>query len=65
MKNWKNLIIKIEENINISFKHKNKSTLGLICSWILVIAGIAVGIVLSGILNTFTAIRYKSTINES
>jgi hypothetical protein len=31
------LIIKIEENINILYKHKNKSTLGLICLWILVI----------------------------
>ena len=36
-KELEDLIIKIEENINILYKHKNKSTLGLICLWILVI----------------------------
>ena len=69
------LIKEITEKIKNANSHKNKSTLGLIGSGILGIAGIAGGIIvpngfsivygISGILNTFAAVGHKSTINES
>ena len=69
------LIKEITEKIKNANDHKNKSTLGLIGSGILGIAGIAGGIIvpngfsivygISGILNAFAAVGHKSTINES
>ena len=74
-KKLKFLIKEITEKIKNANSHKKKSTLGLIGSGILGIAGIAGGIIvpngfsivygISGILNTFAAVGHKSTINES
>ena len=65
-KKLKFLIKEITEKIKNANDHKNKSTLGLIGSGILGIAGKAGGMYgISGILNTFAAVGHKSTINES